>query len=195
MKEVANYFAVHNYLLNFDSYTGTMLHNYYLYEAEGILSMLPWDYNLSFGAFSKDDQSSTTDLVNYPIDSPTVGDLEERPLMDAILSNDTALEAYHESLDTLISTCFEGDQIIEKIENTQVMIASYVKEDPTAFYSYEAFISATETLKSFMTLRAESIEGQLKGSIPSTSEEQNNSDTLIDASYLDISTLGSMKVK
>lgn len=28
-----------------------MLHNYYLYEENGRLSMLPWDYNLSFGAF------------------------------------------------------------------------------------------------------------------------------------------------
>lgn len=195
VKAVANYFAVHNYLLNFDSYTGTMLHNYYLYESEGILSMLPWDYNLSFGAFSQGQNLSTTDLVNYPIDSPTVGDLEERPLMDAMLSNDAALEAYHESLDTLIEVYFEEDQIIKKIENTQAMIASYVKEDPTAFYSYEEFTSATETLKSFMTLRAESIEGQLNNSIPSTSEGQSNSDALIDASYLDISVLGSMKAK
>jgi len=195
VKEVANYFAVHNYLLNFDSYTGNMLHNYYLYEADGILSMLPWDYNLSFGAFSQGQNLSTTDLVNYPIDSPTVGELDERPLMAAILSNDTALEAYHESFETLISTQFSEDQIIEKIENTQAMIAPYVKDDPTTFYSYEEFMSASETLKSFMILRAESIEGQLDGTVPSTSEEQVGSNGLIDASHLDISDLGSIKIK
>ena len=45
------YFVVHNFVDNYDSYTGTMLHNYYLYEEDGKLSMLPWDYNLAFGAF------------------------------------------------------------------------------------------------------------------------------------------------
>ena len=45
------YFVVHNFVDNYDSYTGTMLHNYYLYEEDGKLSILPWDYNLAFGAF------------------------------------------------------------------------------------------------------------------------------------------------
>lgn len=43
------YFVVHNFVDNYDSYTGTMLHNYYLYEQDGKLTMLPWDYNLAFG--------------------------------------------------------------------------------------------------------------------------------------------------
>ncbi|MBQ6498934.1 MAG: CotH kinase family protein, partial [Ruminococcus sp.] len=50
-EEVIRYFAAHNFVLSYDSYTGNMLHNYYLYEKEGKLSMLPWDYNLAFGAF------------------------------------------------------------------------------------------------------------------------------------------------
>ena len=50
-EEVICYFAAHNFVLNYDSYTGTMLHNYYLYENDGKLSMLPWDYNLAFGGF------------------------------------------------------------------------------------------------------------------------------------------------
>lgn len=29
-----------------------MIHNYYLYEEDGQLSMIPWDYNLAFGGFS-----------------------------------------------------------------------------------------------------------------------------------------------
>ncbi|OON85862.1 hypothetical protein BXO88_10520 [Oribacterium sp. C9] len=48
---VINYFVVHNFVMNYDSYTGNMLHNYYLYEADGKLQMIPWDYNLAFGAF------------------------------------------------------------------------------------------------------------------------------------------------
>ena len=48
---VINYFVVHNFVMNYDSYTGNMLHNYYLYEEDGKLQMIPWDYNLAFGAF------------------------------------------------------------------------------------------------------------------------------------------------
>ena len=50
--EVLRYFVVHNYLLNFDSYTGSMLHNYYLHENDGVMSMIAWDYNLAFGSFN-----------------------------------------------------------------------------------------------------------------------------------------------
>lgn len=52
MDEVIRYFVVHNFVCNFDSYTGSMIHNYYLYEEDGQLSMIPWDYNLAFGGFS-----------------------------------------------------------------------------------------------------------------------------------------------
>ena len=42
-----------------------MIHNYYLYEQDGKLSMLPWDYNLAFGGFQGNDATSS---VNNPID-------------------------------------------------------------------------------------------------------------------------------
>lgn len=53
--DVIKYFVVHNYVCNGDSYTGAMIHNYYLYEDNGVLSMLPWDYNLAFGSFQSSD--------------------------------------------------------------------------------------------------------------------------------------------
>ena len=50
-----------------------------------------------------------------------------------------------------------------------------------------------ETLREFCLLRAESIQGQLDGTIPSTSDGQSeDSSALIDASSLNISDLGSM---
>ena len=41
--EVLRYFVVHNFVVNGDSYTGSMIHNYYLYEQDGKLAMIPWD--------------------------------------------------------------------------------------------------------------------------------------------------------
>ncbi len=51
IEQVIRYFVVHNFVCNDDSYTGMMVHNYYLYEDEGQLSMIPWDYNRGFGTF------------------------------------------------------------------------------------------------------------------------------------------------
>lgn len=63
--------VVDNFVLNFDSYTGSMIHNYYLYEKDGQMQMIPWDYNLAFGGFQS--MGDATSLVNYPIDSPVSG--------------------------------------------------------------------------------------------------------------------------
>ena len=46
------YMAVHSFVVNEDSLSGSMAHNYYLYECGGKLNILPWDYNLSFGGMS-----------------------------------------------------------------------------------------------------------------------------------------------
>ena len=41
VEAVIRYFVVHNFVVNGDSYTGSMIHNYYLYEEDGQLSMIP----------------------------------------------------------------------------------------------------------------------------------------------------------
>ena len=43
------YMAVHVFSVNMDSLSGNMAHNYYLYESNGQLNLIPWDYNLAFG--------------------------------------------------------------------------------------------------------------------------------------------------
>ena len=73
MDAVLRYFVVHNFVVNGDSYTGSMIHNYYLYEQDGKLSMLPWDYNLAFGGFHGNNATSS---VNDPIDDV----LSDRPM-------------------------------------------------------------------------------------------------------------------
>lgn len=73
-------------------------------------------------------------------------------------------------------------------------IDELVETDPTAFYTYEEYIEAVETLYEVVKLRGESISGQLDGTIPSTSAEQSGSDALIDASHIDLEVMGSMGI-
>lgn len=49
--EVPRYLAANVALANYDSYLGNTTHNYYLYEQDGRFTIVPWDYNYSFGGF------------------------------------------------------------------------------------------------------------------------------------------------
>ena len=188
--EVISYFAVHNFVLNFDSYTGSMIHNYYLYENDGQMQMIPWDYNLAFGGFQSSGDAAS--LVNYPIDTPVSGgSIEDRPMLAWIFASEEYTEQYHEVLSEFIDEYFDSGYFENMIDSVISMISPYVEKDPTKFCTYEQFQTGAQTLKEFCILRAESISGQLSGAIGSTSDTQS-ADTLIDAGNLKISDMGSM---
>lgn len=185
--EVIRYFVVHNFLCNGDSYTGSMIHNYYLYEEDGQMSMIPWDYNLAFGTFQSSDATAE---VNTPIDTPVSGgSMDDRPMLSWIFADDTYTQLYHQYFSEFLDSV-DFDTLIE---TTKELIAPYVEKDPTKFYTYEEFEQGVEALKTFCKLRTESIEGQLDGTIPSTTDGQSEDDSnLIDASSLTLSDMGTM---
>lgn len=185
--EVLRYFVVHNFVVNGDSYTGSMIHNYYLYEEDGQMSMIPWDYNLAYGTFQGSDASGS---VNDPIDTPlSVTGSGDRPMADWIFSSEEYTELYHQYFAEFLNRV----DFVSIIEEAQSLIAPYVEKDPTKFYSYEEFEVGVETLKEFCRLRAESVSGQLDGTIPSTDEGQSaDSSNLVDATELNLSSMGSM---
>ena len=189
--EVIRYLAVHNFLCNDDSYTGMMVHNYYLYEEKGRLSIIPWDYNLGFGGFSAG--SDATSTVNSPMDSPVSGGtVESRPLIAWIFSDENALNAYHEAYSRFLAENIENGWLEWEISRVQTLITPYLEKDQSAFYDMEAFEKAVATLRTFCEKRALSLRGQLEGTIPSTSSGQRNSDALIDASEISTADMGSM---
>ena len=200
VEAVIRYFVVHNFVCNFDSYTGSMVHNYYLYEKDGQLSMIPWDYNLAFGGFEAQSGadgnggSNANSMVNFPIDSPVSGgSVEERPMLAWIFNNEEYTQMYHQYFQEFLDSYFADGYFEEMISSVKEMIAPYVEKDPTKFCIYEEFEKGTDTLKQFCLLRAESIRGQLAGTIPSTSEGQQQDKTaLVDASGISISDMGTM---
>ena len=198
-EEVIRYFVVHNFVCNFDSYTGFMIHNYYLYEKDGQLSMIPWDYNLAFGGFESGTDAQS--LVNYPIDSPVSGGtVESRPMLAWIFANEKYTELYHQYFSEFLSQYFISGEFEKMIDTVSEMIAPYVEKDPTKFCSYEEFQEGVSTLKTFCRLRAESIQGQLDGTISSTGtaqqfpseEQQTEAFEGVEAGDLAIETMGTM---
>ena len=188
VEEVIRYFVVHNFVCNFDSYTGSMIHNYYLYEEDGQLSMIPWDYNLAFGGFVGG--SDATSLVNYPIDTPVSGGtVESRPMLSWIFESEEYTELYHQYFAEFISQYFDSGYFTEMIDDVKTIISPYVESDPTKFCAYEEFEQGIDTLGEFCLLRAESVNSQLNGTIASTSDNQDK-ETFIDASNLSVSDMG-----
>ena len=157
MDQLMRYFVVHNFVVNGDSYTGYIIHNYYLYEEDGKLSMIPWDYNEAFGTFQNTDASTA---VNDDIDNPlTVTGEGDRPMFEWIFSNDEYTESYHQYFESFLDTVdYSGI-----IDETAELIAPYVEKDPTKFCTYEEFETGVSALKEFCSLREESIRLQLAG--------------------------------
>ena len=190
--EVIRYLAVHNFLQNGDSYTGMMVHNYYLYEEDGKLAILPWDYNLAFGGMGGGGDASET--VNSPIDTPVSnGTVSDRPLIAWIFQDEEATAQYHETYSRFITDTVESGWLASEISRVAELIRPYVEADANSFYSAEEFDTAVEALQSYCALRGKSVRGQLEGTIPSTSEGQRANDSaLVDAGTLSISDMGVM---
>ena len=221
--EMLRYFAVNTALVNLDSYQGNMKHNYYLYEDKGVFSIIPWDYNMSFGGFGvgggmggnppqmqteedngatlaikqpQGDQSNaeqfqerqananrnkgdfnmlggmTGDLmaesaINFSIKTPVSGTtLEERPLLNALLSNEAYRAKYEEYLEQLATSYLTKDYIQSLTNNLALLLTSYEESDPTKFFTTEQFLEGVEgdnSLPEFAKQRSASILKQLSG--------------------------------
>ena len=174
VEAVIRYFVVHNYVVNADSYTGSMVHNYYLYEEDGQLSMIPWDYNLAFGTFQGGSASS---MVSDDIDSPLSVTGSDRPMIDWIFASEEYTELYHQYFQEFLDSV-DIDSIISQ---AQALIAPYVEKDPTKFCTYEEFEKGVETLTAFCCLRSQSVAMQLAGE-----------DGTVDTSAITLSDMGTM---
>ncbi|MDD2217002.1 MAG: CotH kinase family protein [Eubacteriales bacterium] len=186
---VLKYFAAHTVVVNLDSYVSNMGHNYYLYEKDGQLTILPWDYNLAFGGFQS---GNASDVVNFPIDTPVSGvTLADRPLLGKLLEVEAYADLYHTYLQEIVTGYFHSGLFEQTVDAMDTLIAAYVEADATAFYSYDEYQTAVAELKELGLLRAQSIEGQLDGTIPGTTEGQKSAlDALVDASGINLNALG-----
>ncbi len=189
---VLKYMAVHTFAVNLDSLSGNMAHNYYLYEYNGKLNIIPWDYNIAFGGMNAGGgrsmmQDSATSMVNDAIDTPFQG----TDFFDALLENEEYRSQYHAYLQDLVEGYVYGGRFQETYDRISSQINALVETDPTAFYTYEEYRAATEMLYQVVLLRAESIQGQLEGTVPSTDAGQReDASSLVDASAIDVEVMG-----
>ena len=191
--QIISFFAAHNFLLNYDSYTAGMLHNLVLFIHDGKLGLLPWDYNLSYATFvpaiTNMAIENATDILNQGIDSPLfLIEDDSRPMWSWIVNDPQYLAAYHDALDDLIAY-FESGKFEEEARAMHDLLLPYVEKDPTAFYDLDAFERGFETLVEFCKRRAQSIRLQLDGKLATRNADQRDQDK-VDASDLVVFEMG-----
>lgn len=197
IENALKYLAANVALANFDSYLGGTTHNYYLYEENGVFSMIPWDLNLSFGGFggSKVDiyepassgmggeMPAMGKMPDFGGEMPAMGEMPDfgggmpafggsngKPLVDTLLADAELLAMYEGYLQEMADTYLTEEYMTAKVAEIHDLIAPYVKEDATAFYTYEEFEQGCSvdpednySLVYYAVNMAESIKTQLAG--------------------------------
>lgn len=130
----------------------------------------------------------TCDVVDHVIDNP-VSDTTSRPLVDAILENEQLRQQYHQELQSLLDGPYNPSQVEQEINRIANLIDPYVQDDPTKFFTYDEWrTSLTQDMPAnsdnsgargantygpapgllkFITQRANNVQRQLNGEIPS----------------------------
>ena len=159
-----------------------MKHNYYLYERDGKFQILPWDFNLSFAGHEVNNASSA---INFPIDNPVSDTMENSPLISKLLEKEEYKKIYHQYLEDLVINYIKSGKYKASISKVNELIKEYVRNDPTAFFTYEQYENTLPILLQFGKDRAESIIAQLNGEQPTTTYGNINTN-------IDLAALGSM---
>lgn len=215
IESVMKYMALQTIVVNFDCMTGHNTQNYYLREADGKISLIPWDYNLAWGGYPENEEMEGEDLleqsedtmlptnagmrskeetsriVNFPIDTPFSEDLSQRTFFMKLLANEKYKARYYHYLNVLCNEYINGGEFAKTLTAIENEIGKLVGTEANAFYTNEQFRKAQQTLRLVLEKRAASVLGQMNGTIPSTWEGQKNQpQNLISCDNINLQNLG-----
>lgn len=247
VENVMKYMAIQTIVVNYDCMTGKNTQNYYLREARGRISLIPWDYNLAWGGYPDDEgdlveeggsgdfdpekwndwfeslnqeqrdsmhqafdgqqwvdmpmtESSwsledVSKIVNFPIDTPFTGQLTKRTFFINLLANEEFKARYYHYLKELCNKYIKGGEFRKTVHIINDEIGAFIGTEDNAFYSNQRFHMAMQTFDRLLQKRADSVLGQISGTIPSTWETQKaHPQKLINAEGINLSDLGGIMV-
>ena len=128
-------FAVNSVMCNYDSYNGTLAHNYYLMYTGGKFYFVGWDYNLSMGGFM-----GGADMVNSDVTTSLYSvELKDRPLAKLVQVPEYHTE-YLSYVRKITSLYSDPEQYVKNYVN---LISSHVQADPRNLSNYDSFLTNT----------------------------------------------------
>lgn len=132
--------AFNNVLVNLDSYSGRLCHNYFLYQDRtGRFVPLVWDMNLAFGGFRMARAENLTDeeLIGLP---PLLHAGEQtRPLISKLLADSLNRKVYIGHVRTILGDFFLNGKYKELMATWTALLQGAVAEESFGLYGLESF--------------------------------------------------------
>ena len=124
-------FAVNSIFCNYDSYNGSLAHNYYLMFSGGKAHFVGWDYNLCLGNFTGGANSVTSDITTSLYQST----IEDRPLAK-LLQVPEYYDMYVDIVNDILNYYSDPEAYVADYAKK---IRSHVAADPRAAFTVEEF--------------------------------------------------------
>ena len=136
--------AFNNVLVNLDSYTGRLSHNYYLYRTpDSLFAPIVWDMNISLGGFRWDGEKAgeltNEELEQYSMFAHYKTRNPKRPLITNLLAIPLYRKIYVGHCRTIVNDWLVSGRWLERAKQIQALIDEEVKNDPEKLYSYKGF--------------------------------------------------------
>jgi hypothetical protein len=133
--------ALNNVMVNLDSYTGSLSHNYYLWiDSTGVGHPLIWDLNMAFGGWRRDfsfNVMTDQELIEY---SPLAEfSNAKRPLISKVLRTPLFRKVYIAHIKTIVNECLASGVWLTEAETLLKDIDPWVKKDSLKLYTYDDF--------------------------------------------------------
>lgn len=135
--------ALNNTLVNLDSYSGALCHNYYLFKSKnGVFTPLMWDLNLSFGGFQSPGhvpKIAHEDLYHVSPYLHIKNPHPSRPLINQLMSQSQYRKVYAFMIRTILADYFENDAYLDLANHFHNLINEAVQAEENRIYRYEDF--------------------------------------------------------
>ena len=138
--------ALNNVMVNLDSYTGSLSHNYYLWaDTFGICHPIMWDFNMAFGGWRRDmsfTEMSDEQLIIY---SPLAESTNpKRPLISQLLKNKFYGKIYLAHYKTIVNDFLANGELLKSAEKLMASARPIVQADSLKLYPMQAFNDAMD---------------------------------------------------
>jgi hypothetical protein len=135
-------FALNTCLLNFDSYNGAFIHNYYLYQTgDGLFQMIPWDLSEAYvgnilGYLGGDSITTTWEPFDYGL---------SKPLFDTLLNDELYRMQYAAHIRTIMNESMDSAFVRTMIDEMQVLAEPFAISDTNKIHSNTAFHATVDS--------------------------------------------------
>lgn len=148
--EIIKKIAVNRVMGNIDDFTGINIRNYYLYETNGKIDILPFDFDLSLGLnpipHFFGEHAGELDIFPNEIE-PT-----KSVIIKIILENQEYMKKFENYLKEALNK-LEEINLEKKVDEINLQVVDIVRKNNNRFHAFRDYLDGIEEIKSFIKNR------------------------------------------